>query len=67
MAIIATCGYRPEKGADLFEESIRRYCKHSQLGYEGMLAERHLGYKTTFASDDKEERARTFARQIVGQ
>lgn len=55
MAIIATCGYRPEKGADLFEESIRRYCKHSQLSYEGMLAERHLGYKTTFASDDKEE------------
>ncbi|SBV99944.1 hypothetical protein KL86DPRO_11696 [uncultured delta proteobacterium] len=32
-AIITTCGYRPEHGADLFEEGMKRYCKHSQLLY----------------------------------
>lgn len=25
LAIIATCGYRPEKGVDLFEEAIKSY------------------------------------------
>lgn len=37
LALITTCGYPPEKGADLLEEGVRRYCKHSQLKYEGML------------------------------
>ena len=65
LAIIATCGYRPEKGADLFEEGIRRYCKHSQLIYEGMLAERHLGYDTEFMNDEKRERAGLFAKILM--
>lgn len=65
VAMITTCGYPPEKGADLFEESIKRYCKHSQLVYEGMLSERDLGYKSVFKSDDKAERARAFARDLV--
>lgn len=30
-----TCGYRPERGADLWEEGLRRYCKHSQLRWLG--------------------------------
>jgi len=29
LAIITTCDYRPEKGADLFEEGIKQYCRHS--------------------------------------
>lgn len=65
VAIIATCGYRPEKGVDLFEEAIKRYCKHSQLKYVGMTAERDLGYKSLFVPND--ERAKTFARQIINQ
>jgi multimeric flavodoxin WrbA len=65
IASIVTCGYRPEKGADLFEEGIRRYCKHSQLHYLGMLAERHLGYKSVFMDEGKEERARLFARKLL--
>lgn len=65
VAMITTCGYPPEKGADLFEESMKRYCKHSQLVYEGMLSERDLGYKSVFKSDDKTERARAFARDLV--
>ncbi len=60
-AIITTCGYRPDRGADLFEEGIKRYCKHSRLRYAGMLAERHLGYNAPFMDQDKAQRAREFA------
>jgi multimeric flavodoxin WrbA len=65
LAIITTCGYKPEKGADLFEEGMKRYCKHSQLNYVGMLAERDLGYKTDFVTDDKLEHVKAFARQLL--
>lgn len=67
VAIITTCGYKPEVGADLFEEGIKRYCKHSQLKYIGMLAERDLGYKSIFISDDKIEHARLFAQIIINE
>lgn len=66
-AVIATCGYQLEKGADLFEEGIRRYSKHSQLLYEGMLAERDLGYTTEFIDDLKKEHAREFARDLMNR
>ena len=59
VALVTTCGYRPERGADLWEEGVRRYCRHSQLHYLGMLAERHLGYQTEFMDGDKAARART--------
>lgn len=65
LAVITTCGYRPEKGADLFEEGIKRYCKHSELSYIGMLSERNLGYNTDFMSNDKTEHAREFARELI--
>lgn len=64
-AIISTCGYNPERGADLFEEALRRYCKHSGLRYREMLVERDPGYKGTFMSEDKAERARLFARRVL--
>lgn len=66
LAIITTCGYKPENGADLFEEGIKRYCKHSQLNYIGMLVERDYGYKSEFISDDKIEHSRLFARRLIG-
>ena len=66
VAILTTCGYRPEKGADLFQEGVRRYCKHAGLVYAGMLAERHLGYDTVFMDREKEARARAFARMLCG-
>lgn len=66
-AIIATCGYQLEKGGDLFEEGIRRYSKHCHLLYEGMLAERDLGYNTEFIDDLKIQHAREFARQLMAQ
>jgi len=64
MAIVTTCGYKPEKGADLFEEGIRRYCRHSQLQYMGMLAERHLGYQSAFMDETKAAHARAFALKL---
>lgn len=48
VALITTCGYRPEQGADLWENGIRRYCKHSQLRYTAMLAERDLVIRPCF-------------------
>ena len=65
VAILSTCGYPPEKGADLFAEGIRRYCKHSKLRYLGMLCEHHAGYQTVFLDEDKIAHARTFAERMV--
>lgn len=64
VAIITTCGYRPENGADLFEQGVKRYCKHSQLNYIDMLAERDLGYKTDFISEEKVKKAKEFADNL---
>lgn len=64
-ALVTTCGYPVEKGADLWEQGIRRYCRHSQLQYLGMLAEHDLGYAHVFMDADKEQRARQFARQLL--
>lgn len=65
VALLETCGYRPEKGCDLFEEGMRRYCRHSGLRYLGSHAERHLGYDTVFMDGEKEARTRAFARDVL--
>ncbi|MGN1031199.1 MAG: flavodoxin family protein [Butyricicoccaceae bacterium] len=65
VAVVTTCGYRPETGADLWEEGVRRYCKHSGLEYIGMLAERHKNYRLPFMDEQKAQRAREFAAQCV--
>ena len=57
-ALLRTCGYRQEKGCDLFEEGIRRYCKRSGLRYLGY----HAG---PFMDKDKESRAREFAKKLL--
>lgn len=64
--MIATCGYRPEKGADLFEIGMQRYCKHSQLSYLGMLSVRDLGYDHVFMDHEKECQAKAFAQNCMG-
>ena len=65
VAIVTTCGYSPEKGADLFQEGIRRYCRHSGLHYAGMLCERHLGYQTVFMDNGKKNRTLAFADRFL--
>lgn len=64
VALLSTCGYPPEKGADLWQEGMRRYCKHSKLQFAGALAERHLGYDTVFMDEEKAKRARAFAKAL---
>ena len=65
IAILTTCGYRPERGADLWEEGVKRYCKHSQLIYRGMLAERHMGYGTVFMDAEKEKHTSEFLQRLL--
>lgn len=67
LALLMTCGYRPERGCDLFEEGMRRYCKHSRLCYLGSHVERHLGYDVPFMDGEKEARTRAFARALLEQ
>lgn len=64
VAALVTCGYPPEKGADLFGAGMERYCKHSGLHWLGMHAERHMGYDTKFMDEDKERRAYEFANKL---
>lgn len=66
-AIIATCGYPVERGADLFEQGIKRYCKHSKLNYMGMLAVRDEGYHAVFMNEQKAQQAVQFALEIVNR
>ncbi|NLZ29042.1 MAG: flavodoxin family protein [Firmicutes bacterium] len=65
LALLTTCGYRPEKGADLWETGIKRYCKHSKLQYAGMIAERHMGYHTTFMDGEKAANVKQFAKILL--
>ena len=64
VASIATCGYPPEKGADLWEEGLRRWCRHGKMNYLGMLCRRDLGRGVSFPDEEKAQSARDFARAI---
>lgn len=64
VALIATCGYPIEKGTDLWESGMKRYCKHSHLHYIGMLAEHDGGYQVAFMNQEKELHAIDFAQKI---
>lgn len=65
VALITTCGYPVEKGADIFEDQMKRYCKHCGPSYAGMLAERQRNLKDAFMDEEKEMRARTFAKKLL--
>lgn len=67
MALLITCGYEPEKGADLFEAAMKRYSKHSALQYAGAHVERDMGYKASFIDEGKIERTREFAKKLVAR
>jgi len=65
IAILATSGYKPEKGIELFEEGMKRYCKHSQLEYIGSCAARDTGYNAEFVTDEIIEMSKAFAKKIM--
>ncbi len=65
IALITTCGYPVEKGADIFEDMMKRYCKHCGPTYAGMIAERQRNLKEAFMDEEKEMRARAFAKSLL--
>ena len=65
LALITTCGYPIEKGADLLEEGMKRTAKHCKLSYAGMFAERQRNLKEPFMNEEKEEHARAFAKSLI--
>ncbi len=64
-ALVTTCGYEIEEGAGVFEEGLRRYCKHSNLNYLGKLAVRDIDGKTYFTNEAAVSAAREFAHKIL--
>lgn len=65
LALVTTCGYRPEKGTDLFAEGLRRWCHHTGLRWLGTLAERHMGYDRPFMDEEKAAHAQAFAQELL--
>ena len=65
MALISTCGYPVEKGADLWEEGMKRYAKHSRLQYVGMACERQRNYGEQFMDEEKEAKMKDFAKKCI--
>ena len=65
VALITTCGYPIEKGADVFEDTMKRYCRHCGPTFAGMLAERQRNLKEAFMDEEKEMRARVFAKSLL--
>ena len=65
LCALTTCGYRPEKAADLFDEGLIRWCKHARIRYLGLHAERHMGYGTEFMTAEIAENTAEFAENIL--
>lgn len=62
LAAIVTCGYSPEKGADLWEEGLKRWCRHGGLEYMGMFCRRDMG--GAFMNEERAQAVRDFAQAI---
>lgn len=65
VALLCTCGYPVEKAADLYEQEIIRYCKHTKMEYAGMLCERQRSFKEAFMDDEKRQHVIEFADNIL--
>ena len=66
LALITTYGYPAERASDLYEEAMKRFCKHCRLTYAGLLGERQRNLAEPFMDEAKEEHARRFARKLIG-
>ena len=67
VAVLETCGDPPKKESGLFEAGVRRFCKHSGLNDPGSHVERHVGYQTGFMDENKAERSRMFASELLNR
>ncbi len=64
--LLTTCGYDPAYGADLLEEAIRRWCKHSDdLPFLGAFSWRDEDDLASFQTEEAKAAARAFAREIA--
>lgn len=63
-ASLVTCGYPPEKGADLWEQGLRRWCRHAHMKDLGLYAGHHLGYDIPFPDEETAQGVRAFARTL---
>ena len=61
---IASCGYHPDRGADLWDEGLKRWCKHGEMDYLGMLCRRDFGPQEPFMNEERDEAARDFAHAL---
>ncbi len=64
VAAIASCGYHPDRGADLWDEGLKRWCKHGEMDYLGMLCRRDFGPQEPFMNEERDEAARDFAHAL---
>ena len=64
LAAIATCGYPPEKGAGLWEEGLKRWCRHGGMEYMGLFCRRDWGKGEPFLNEDRVQAVRDFARAV---
>ena len=62
-AAIVTCGYPPEEGAGLWEEGLKRFCRHGNMEYLGILCRQDRG-TVPFMNRDREQAARDFAQAL---
>ena len=65
LAAIATCGYPPERGADLWEEGVKRFCRHGGLEYMGIFCRRDWGSREPFMNEEREQAVRDFAQALT--
>ena len=64
LASIVTCGYPPEEGAGLWEEGLKRFCRHGGLEYMGLFCRRDWGGREPFMNGEREQAVRDFAQAI---
>ena len=64
LASIVTCGYPPEEGAGLWEEGLKRFCRHGGLEYMGLFCRRDWGGREPFMNGERERAVRDFAQAI---
>ena len=65
VASIVTCGYPPEQGAGLWEEGLKRFCRHGGMEYLGILCRRDWGKGEPFLNEEREQAARDFAQALA--
>ena len=66
LALVVTCGYPVETGADLYAEEMKRYCKHCGMEFAGYIVERQKNLEDPFIDERKIDKAGEFARRLQG-